>query len=131
MGSKYKKSNLKFLNDGREYLVKNFGLAVCRQTVKNYLNGSNLKCFSKRNKPELSDVNIIKRKRFAEQFSTFSYFDWKKVIWSDESKFCPINTNKKEFYWSKRAAPLKEENIRKTRKFNGGLIMLWGCITSE
>jgi transposase len=126
---KYKRNNLQFLSDGKADLAKKFGVTVCRQTVKNYLKKDGLKCFKKRSKPELSEINVSKRLKFAEQFSEFSYFQWKDVLWTDESKYCLIKG--KEIYWNRRPVPLKEENIKRTKKFNGESIIVWGCITGE
>jgi transposase len=122
---------LKNLSEGKSVLLEKYNIDCTRQTIKNCLNGNGLKCFIKRKKPFLSASHIKKRLDFAKKFSSFSYFDWKKVIWSDECKFSLINTNKKEFYWSSRSEPLKEANIKKTTKFGGKSLMVWGSLTGE
>jgi hypothetical protein len=54
-----------------------------------------------------------------------------KIIWSDESKFSLINPNRIEYYWKEKPAPLVEENVKRSKKFGGGGVMTWGCITSR
>jgi transposase len=119
------------LNDGRCLLKEKFNIEVTKQTVKNYLKRKGLKCFIKRKKPFLTENHKIERLKFSEKYFDFNYQDWKKVIFSDECRFSLDNTNKKEFYWKKVADPLNEKHIKKTKKFGGGSIMTWGCLTSE
>jgi hypothetical protein len=99
--------------------------------IKRYLDFSGLKCYLKREKPLLTENYQEKRAAFAKRYISYSYFDWKKIIFSDESTFSLLNTNRKEFYWSYKTEPLKEDNIKKSLKFGGGAIMAWGCITGE
>jgi transposase len=86
-------------------------------------------CYIKQRKPLLTEENKENRYKFAKKYKSYSFFDWKTIIWSDESKFSLINTNKKEYYWKEKSSPLEESNIKKTKKFGGGGIMAWGCIT--
>jgi hypothetical protein len=64
--------------------------------VRSYLRLGKLKCFTKTKKPFISEKHKEKRLDFAEFFFNFSFFDWKRVIWSDECKFALLNTNKKD-----------------------------------
>jgi transposase len=95
---KFKINKFKNLQDGRKFLWDEFKLDVSRQTVKNYLNSKKLKCYVKTKKPLLSEIHRKKRFEFSLTYLGFSFFDWKNVIFSDESKFALINTNNKEFY---------------------------------
>jgi transposase len=129
--SEFSKNNCKNLVDGKLLVENKFNIQCSRQTVKRALNGKGLKCFIKSKKPFLSEIHKEKRTLFAKNFFNFSFFDWKKVIWSDECKFALSNTNRREFYWKHRTDSLKEQHIKKTLKFGGGSILAWGCITSE
>jgi transposase len=119
------------LNDGRFLLKEKVNIEITKQTIRNYLKKNSLKCFIKRKKSFLTENHKLERLRFAEKYFDFNYQDWGKVIWSDECKFSLENTNKKEFYWKKAADPLNEDHIRKKKKFGGGSIIAWGCITFE
>ena len=48
---------------------------------------------------------------------------------SDESSFDHSNPSRREYYWAKKPKPLNEKNVKKTKKFSGGSVMVWGCIT--
>jgi DDE superfamily endonuclease len=85
----------------------------------------------KAKKPLLTARHKARRMDFVNNFSNFSYFDWKTVIWSDECKFALTNTNHREFYWKRRSDPLKDSHVKQTLKFGGKSIMAWACITSK
>jgi DDE superfamily endonuclease len=109
----------------------NYGIDITRHSVRNYLNGSGYKCYIKAKKPLLTGKHKENRKKFADKYSNYSYFDWKRMIWCDECKFSLVNRNKREFYWKRKRDPLNEENIKKTLKFRDDSIIVWGCITAE
>lgn len=127
----YSKCKLPSLSMGKELIFKNYNIKVSRQHIKNVLNKNNLYCKVKQKKPLLTDSHKSKRHEFATIYKNFSYFDWKNVIWSDESKYALINTNKKEYYWAEKKSELSETQIKKTKKFGGGSVMVWGCITGN
>jgi transposase len=129
--NKFRKNEIKYLNDARGKLFDKYKVKVCKQTVKNYLNREGVKCYIKQKKPFLSDVHKEKRLKFSDDFMDFSYFEWATVIWSDEKKFSLFNTNHKEYYWKNPRDRPEEHHIKKTKKFGGGYIMTWGCITSK
>jgi transposase/predicted transcriptional regulator len=129
--SQFKKNKIEKLTEGKEVIRKRYKIDCVKQTIKNYLNENGLKCFIKTKKPLLTKKHKEKRLDFAKKFCEYSFFDWNKIIWSDECMFALINTNRKEFYWKSKRDPLNEAHIKKTLKFGGGSITAWGCITSQ
>jgi transposase len=127
----FSEGRLKSLSDGRWNLSEKYNISICKQTVKNYLDYNGLQCRIKQKNPFLSATHKENRYNFSKKYLRYSYFDWKKVIWSDESKFSLVNNNGREFYWKKRSDPIKNDHIKKTKKYGGGSITAWGCITSE
>jgi hypothetical protein len=57
-------------------------------------------------------------------------FFWKKIIWSDESKFELINSKKRVRIWKIRDECLNNENMSPTIKHSKSL-MVWGCISAS
>ncbi|CAH2088492.1 unnamed protein product [Euphydryas editha] len=53
---------------------------------------------------------------------------WKKVVWSDESKFELFGTKKRRKVWRKSNQAL-EDKIAKPVKFGRGSVMVWGCFS--
>ena len=54
--------------------------------------------------------------------------DWKRVIWSDETKINRIGSNGQEYVWKKKGEGLIAREIQGTVKFEGGSLMVWGYI---
>lgn len=131
LGKKFAKNKVKSLAEGVTYIQKRFKTKVCRQTIANNLKKMKIKCLRKKKKPLLTERHKGKRLDFAEEFKDFTIDDWKRVIWSDESKFCLINSNNVEYCWIKKGDDLKDEHVQGTLKFGGGSVMVWGCITAK
>ncbi|CAJ0903419.1 7260_t:CDS:2, partial [Entrophospora sp. SA101] len=56
--------------------------------------------------------------------------DWRKVIWSDESKFMIFGSDGRELCWKDPKSPLRPQHVKPTVKFGGGSVMIWGCFGS-
>ena len=54
--------------------------------------------------------------------------DWKRVIWSDETKINRIGSDRQEYVWKKKEEGLSAREVKCTVKFGGGSLMVWGCI---
>jgi hypothetical protein len=55
---------------------------------------------------------------------------WRKIIWSDESKFELINSKRRQHVWKKRKEGLTKDNIAVTVKHSPS-VMLWGCVSAS
>ena len=96
------------------------GVKVSACTIRRRLNKMGLKGQTARKKPWLSKANIKKRLAWAKDHSSWTIDDWKKVTWSDESKFCLFGTDGVAYRWIGRGEALKNECLRKTVKHGGG-----------
>jgi transposase len=127
----FRANKCKNLVDGKVVLKEKFNVEVSKQTVRNCLLRNGLKCFIKQKKPFLSPVHKEKRYNFAEKYLEYNYQDWMNIIWTDECNYLLKNPNKVEYYWKKRSKPLNKDHIKKTKKFDGGLVMVWACLTAK
>ena len=57
--------------------------------------------------------------------------DWKRVIWSDETKINRLGYDGREWVWEKTGEQLSERHVQETMKFCGGSLMMWGCMTDQ
>ena len=106
-------------------------IEVSRFTVARALKSLGYACRIKKKKPKLTEKHKKARLAFAKKYESWTSDDWKKVIWSDESKFNLLNSDGKEYYWTNRPEELTEEAVSPTLKFGGGGVMVWSCITWE
>jgi len=104
---------------------------VSRQTVSRAFKSFGFSCRIKKKKPKLTEKHKKTRLAWAKKHETWTSDDWRKVIWSDESKFNLLNSDGKEYCWTNRPEELTEDSITPTLKFGGGGIMVWSCITWE
>jgi hypothetical protein len=57
--------------------------------------------------------------------------DWKRVVWSDETKVCLQGSDGLEWAWTEPGSGLTDRNVKGTVKFGGKSLMMWGCMTSQ
>ena len=55
--------------------------------------------------------------------------DWKKVVWSDETKINHLGSDEHKWMWKKAGKGLNDRLVEVTVKFGGGSLMMWGCMT--
>ncbi len=101
---------------------------VSSQTVRNTLKEASLKAVVKKKKPLLSTGHKKKRLAFALKYQHWTVEDWKRVIWSDETKVNRIGSDGQEYVWKKKGQGLISREVKGTVKFGGGSLMVWGCI---
>jgi hypothetical protein len=54
--------------------------------------------------------------------------DWKRVVFSDESKFMLFKSDGRQYCYIKPGQALDDRFIKKMIKHGGGNLMVWGCI---
>ena len=55
--------------------------------------------------------------------------DWKRVLWTDETKINRIQSDGKVYTWKEVGAPMSDRTTIPTVKHGGGAkIMVWGCM---
>ena len=82
----------------------------------------------KKKKPLLSVRHRKARLAFAQKHREWTVEDWKRVIWSDETKINRFGSDEREWVWKQKGEGLIEREVQGTVKFGGGNIMVWGCM---
>jgi hypothetical protein len=54
--------------------------------------------------------------------------DWKRILWTDETKINRIGSDGKVYIWKQRGEPLSNRTTSPTIKHRGGNLMVWGCM---
>lgn len=110
-------------------LIENVGVRCSRWTIRRALKEMNFKAIEKKKKPMISKKNIKARLAFAKKYMHWTVDDWKRVIWSDESKINRILSDGRQWAWIRKGESLQRRHVQETIKFGGGFVMLWGCFT--
>ena len=68
---------------------------------------------------------------FAVTHQHWTINDWKKVVWSGETKINRLGSDGRKWVWKKAGEPLNSRQVEGTVKFGGGNLMMWGCMFWE
>lgn len=101
---------------------------VCSQTVRNVLKKHSFKAVTKKKKPLLGARHRQKRLAFALKYREWTVEDWKRVVWSDETKINRFGSDGREWVWKQKGEGLIEREVQGTVKHGGGNMMVWGCM---
>lgn len=104
---------------------------VAARTLQRSLKNYGLICRVRRSKPYLSKMQKEARYRWAKAHKDWTVEDWKRVIFSDESKFNLFKSDGRQYAWFRPGQALDERFTKKTVKHGGGNVMVWGCITAS
>lgn len=98
------------------------------QTTRRYLKQSGMKAVVKKKRPLLTKRHRKERLDFAISHQDWTVEDWKKVIWSDETKINRLGSDGRKWVWKKAGEGLSDRLVEGTKKFGGGSLMMWGCM---
>jgi len=104
---------------------------ISRFTISRELKNAGLKCTTMKKKPMISEKNRKERLAFAKAHKDWTVADWKRVIFSDETKINRFGSDGRRWTWFRDGESLKRGNVKQTVKGGGGSLMLWGCITCK
>src|SRR6478735_1528816 len=110
-------------------LEKDTGRKVSVDTVCRALHKAGLSAIEKPKKPLLSAKNIRKRLSWCMAHKDWTIDDWKRVIWSDETKINRFNSDGRTWAWIRSGESLKSHHVKMAVKHGAGSIMLWSAIT--
>lgn len=79
--------------------------------------------------PKLSRKNVAARLKFARDHENWTVDDWKKVLWSDETKINMFCNDSPGHVRRPAGERLNPRYTVGTVKFGGGNIMIWGCFS--
>jgi transposase len=112
-------------------LQNELNVVVSERTVRRALQDTGMEATPKDKRPKLSAKNIKDRLEFAKCHKDWTIADWKRVIFSDESKISRFCSDGMSWCWKRHGDNLQEHQIRQTVKNGRGNIMIWGCMTYD
>ena len=98
------------------------------ETVCRCLKEGGMKAVVKKKKPLLKPRHRRERLDFALAHQHWTVDDWKRVVWSDETKINRLGSDGRKWAWKKAGEGLSDRLVQGTVKFGGGSVMIWGCM---
>lgn len=98
-----------------------------RETICWALHAQDLQAVTKDAKPLFTKEISKERLTFAKSHKHWTVEDWKRVLWSDESRMNRLGSNGKQWAWKKPAEGLTACLTKPTAQAGGGFFMVWGC----
>ena len=110
-------------------IIQDLGLDVTQRTVRRRLNDKGYKGIFERKKNFVNLKNRRKRVAWAKSHKDWTYQDWLKVLWSDESPYT-FRYKGRCRVWARKGERLKPFCMKGTLK-HGGKINVWGCFSGH
>ena len=104
---------------------------VSTQTIRNTLHKATVQPRKKQKKPKLIPGHRKAHLAFAQKYLEWTIDDWKRVVWSDETKINRYGSDGQHYVWGRKGESVGDRGIKETVKFGGGNIMVWGCMGWE
>jgi transposase len=102
---------------------------ISPRTVQRRLNKANLYGRAPLKKPLLTKKHIKARLEFGLKHQEWTVDDWKRVLFTDESKLNKRGSDGKIWTWRRTGEQLKPKHIKQTVKHDE-YVMAWGCFSS-
>lgn len=109
--------------------VRNINVSV--NTVRRRLAEQNL--FSRRLVvvPLLTRRHHVTRLNFAVKHRNWTYTDWSKILFSDESRFCLYSPDGRERVYRRDGERFADCTVNERRSYNGNSVMIWAGISAN
>ena len=108
----------------REYFPE-----VSADTVRRRLRELGIQAYACRRVPFLSSRHRRARLAWATDHAAWTEREWRRVIFSDESKFNVFGSDGCRYVWRQQGQEYDPCYTQKMVKHGGGSVMVWGCIT--
>ena len=98
-------------------------------TVHQHLKKTGMKAVVKSICPFLSAKHCKAHLDYVYAHKDWTVEDWKKVVWSDETKINHLGSDGCKWVWKKAGEGLSDRVVQGTVKFGEGSVMMWRCMT--
>ena len=106
-------------------------IRLSTRTVRNRLKSTGLKSRRVIKHPLLADRHRWSRLAWCLARRGWNLKTWRKIHWSDESRFLLHVTDGRMRVWRHKNTAYTQRNIKPTVPYGGGSVMVWGCISHD
>lgn len=111
-------------------IKKELDLSISTSTIRRRLIQQKLYARRPRKVPLLNKRQIQRRLSFAHEHVQWGEKKWRNILWSDESKIVLFNSGAYQQHVRRPpSSAFQPQYTKKTVKFGGSSIMLWGCFS--
>lgn len=114
-----------------EELTRRSGKKIGAYTIRRTLNREGYNARNPRRKPYISTVNRQKRLAFAQKYVAYPETFWKRVLYTDESKYNIFGSDGKRRVWRKENTALHPKHLNMMVKHGGRNVLVWGCCAAS
>lgn len=112
-------------------LSSSYQIEISKRTALREINRCGFHARKRVKKPKLTERHKALRRAFAKNYKNWTFDDWKKVIWTDESKINLFGPDGPKFVYRKPNAAITDRDVISTMKFGSGKLLFWGCFCAE
>jgi hypothetical protein len=105
--------------------------SLSTRTVRNRLKSAGLKSMRVIKRPLLADRHRRTRLAWCLARHGWNLRTWRKIHWSDESRFLLHVTDGRMRVWRHTHTAYTPRNIQPTVPYGGGSVMVWECISDD
>jgi len=99
--------------------------------VRQILREEGLTAQRKKKKQKLTSSHRAKRIEFMVKYRHWTVDDWKRVLWTDETKINRRGSGGKHWVWKPLRVDEQARLVEETLKHGGGSLMMWRCMHWE
>jgi transposase len=113
--------------DVRRILEGDYKKKLSVETVRRILRSHGLNGRIRIKKPLLTARHKKLRLKFAKKYRKWKKEDWRKVMFTDETKINRFGSDGKLYCWRKKNEPMSDRTTKPSVKGGGGGFMVWSC----
>ena len=106
-------------------------IKIRTETILNALKEAGPKALDSKKNPRLFPRHKRQRMDCAVRYQYWTVDDWKRVIWSDETKLNRLGSDECKWVWKEPCSAPTDQHVKGTLKYGGGSLIMGGHRTAR